>query len=198
MDLPATKPVGRSPASTVKPVEPIGNRAPPPADLGRKPEVSAKAVAKVIPKESASIPAVANKKSASPAVATNKSPATPAVSAESLAQAIETCKKAYAGEKYAPIMDACGKALQASPQEPQVMVMLAHAELDRGHSPAALRYAKQAVAADPKAAEAYVFIGQVEQERGRKAAAKAAYVKYLDLAPTGRFAKDLRAIVKNL
>lgn len=108
------------------------------------------------------------------------------------------CKKAYAGEKYQPIMNACGKALEANPKEPKIMVMLAHAELDHGHSPAALRWAKQAVAADPKVADAYVFIGEVEQELGHKAAAKAAYNRYLVLAPTGKYASDLRLILKNL
>lgn len=128
-----------------------------------------------------------------------KQPEEAAVAAEvDPAEAIEKCKKAYASEKYKPIMATCGKALEVNPKEPQIMVMLAHAELDHGHSPAALRWAKKAVMADPKIAEAYVFIGEVEQELGHKDAAKAAYSKYLDLAPTGKFANDLRLIVKNL
>jgi predicted TPR repeat methyltransferase len=53
------------------------------------------------------------------------------------------------------------------------------------------------VAADPNLADAYVFIGTAEQAAGHAQAAKIAYLKYLELAPTGRYAQDLKAIVGN-
>ncbi|MCG5054037.1 MAG: response regulator [Myxococcales bacterium] len=112
--------------------------------------------------------------------------------------ALEACRKAYGRERYKPIMTACRKALSLRPDDARLMVMLAHAELDRGHSGAALRWARKAVAADPKIADAYVFIGEVEQEGGNKDGARAAYRRYLELEPNGRYARDLRVIVQNL
>ena len=111
---------------------------------------------------------------------------------------MDACRKAYASERYRAIIDSCGKVLEARPEDAQVMVMMAHAELDRGHGSAALRWARKAVSVNPALPEAYVFIGEVEQESGNNEAAKAAYSKYLQLAPKGRYARDLRAIVSRL
>ncbi|MDX2022486.1 MAG: response regulator [Deltaproteobacteria bacterium] len=186
---PNSAPTPAAPAPVATP-EPLGlpkvqlpADAPRPADPG---PVAAAAPAPVAKPAPAPVPAA-------------KPPEVVAARTEADAQAsLEACKKAYASEKYKPIMEACGQALADHPQEAQVMVMMAHAELDRGHSPAALKWAKSAVSANPKLADAYVFIGEVEQELGHKAAAKAAYAKYLELAPSGKYAADLRVIVKNL
>jgi hypothetical protein len=108
------------------------------------------------------------------------------------------CRKAYEGQKYDEIMSACARAVEAKTDAADVMVMMAHAELDRGRPQEALSWAKKAVAVDPKLAEGYVFIGGAEQEAGRKREAKAAYKKYLELAPKGQYATDLRAIMSRL
>jgi cytochrome c-type biogenesis protein CcmH/NrfG len=54
------------------------------------------------------------------------------------------------------------------------------------------------LATDPQRFEAYVFLGTAEQEAGRIDEARAAYKKYLELAPDGPFARELRAILNNL
>lgn len=115
-------------------------------------------------------------------------------------EAIAACRKAYRGGRgrYKDVNAACRAAHQATPGAAEIMVMLAHAELERGQPSDALFWAKKAVQADPDRAEAYVFIGGAEQEAGRRAEAKAAYRKYLELAPNGRYARDLRAIVDSL
>jgi predicted TPR repeat methyltransferase len=59
----------------------------------------------------------------------------------------------------------------------------------------ALAWGKKAIAADANAADAYVFIGGAEQTAGHGKAAKEAYQHYLQLAPKGRYAADIRAIV---
>ena len=46
--------------------------------------------------------------------------------------------------------------------------------------------------------DAYVFVGGAEQSAGHRKAAKEAYKHYLQLAPGGRYAADLRAIVGSL
>jgi predicted TPR repeat methyltransferase len=54
------------------------------------------------------------------------------------------------------------------------------------------------LAVDPRRFDAYVFLGTAEQEAGKTDEARAAYKKYLDLAPDGPFARELRAILSNL
>ena len=57
--------------------------------------------------------------------------------------------------------------------------------------------ARKALAIDPNRAEAHVYLGNAEQEAGRIDEARAAYKKYLELAPNGPFARELRAILDN-
>jgi Tfp pilus assembly protein PilF len=78
------------------------------------------------------------------------------------------------------------------------MVILARAELERGRAVEARSWAKKALAAKPDLADAYVFLGGAEQEVGNPDAAKAAYKKYLDLAPSGRHARELRAVLDSM
>ncbi len=77
-------------------------------------------------------------------------------------------------------------------------MILAKTEFDRGRSSQAVTWARKAVAIDPDASDAYVFIGNAEQNAGHSQAAKAAYQRYLQLAPKGRYAADLRAVLKSL
>lgn len=76
--------------------------------------------------------------------------------------------------------------------------MLAHAELNRGRLSRAGDLADKALALDPGSADAYVIAGGVHQDSGRNREAKAAYRKYLELAPRGRYADELRSIVNSL
>jgi Flp pilus assembly protein TadD len=93
---------------------------------------------------------------------------------------------------------ACRPALAADPKDSEVMVILARAEIDRGRLVEARSLAKKALAADPGRIDAYVYLGTAEQEAGRVEEARAAYKKYLELAPDGRFAREMRAILNNL
>ena len=61
-----------------------------------------------------------------------------------------------------------------------------------------MRWATRALELDVNQAEAYVIIGGVKQANDDAHGAKAAYRKYLELAPTGQYAADLRAIVDSL
>ena len=89
-------------------------------------------------------------------------------------------------------------AFTADPGVAEIAVVLAKIEFDRGRSAQALAWSKKAIAADPDAADAYVFLGGAEQNAGHGKAAKLAYQHYLHLAPAGRYAADLRAIVNSL
>jgi CheY-like chemotaxis protein len=93
---------------------------------------------------------------------------------------------------------ACRPALEAAPEDVEIMVILARAEIDRGRLGEARSLARKALATDPQRLDAYVFLGTAEQEAGRIDEARAAYKKYLELAPDGSFARELRAILNNL
>jgi CheY-like chemotaxis protein len=129
---------------------------------------------------------------ASPPPATLGAPGTPGPG--------ERCRKADAGGKGRPtaVLAACRPAIEAEPEAADIMVILARAELERGRAVEARSWAKKALAAKPDLADAYVFLGGAEQEVGNPDAAKAAYKKYLDLAPSGRHARELRAVLDSM
>jgi hypothetical protein len=116
------------------------------------------------------------------------------------ATAGERCRKLDAGGKGKPtaVLAACRPAIEAEPEAADIMVILARVELDREHAAEARSWAKKALGVNPNLAEAYVFLGGAEQEMENPDAAKAAYKKYLELAPTGRHARELRAVLDSL
>jgi hypothetical protein len=107
----------------------------------------------------------------------------------------QACRTAFAAKRAKDVLDSCARAFETSAAPGELATMLAETELDRGHAAASLGWARKAVAADPSLADAYVFIGTAEQQAGHAPAAKVAYLKYLELAPTGRYARDLKSIV---
>ncbi|HEX3695323.1 MAG TPA: hypothetical protein VH374_08030 [Polyangia bacterium] len=93
---------------------------------------------------------------------------------------------------------ACAAAQQLRPDSPEVLTRMAEIALNRGQERVALRLASAALAADPGFADAYVIVGSVEQGANRNEQARAAYTHYLKLAPSGRYASDLRAVLPTL
>jgi tetratricopeptide (TPR) repeat protein len=111
---------------------------------------------------------------------------------------LDVCRSAFTHDRLREALTACTAAVAANPGSAEALTLLAHTELNRGHLDRAGDLAEKAVAADPNVADAYVIIGGVRQDSGQNAAAKAAYLRYLRLAPRGRYADDLRAIVNGL
>ena len=108
------------------------------------------------------------------------------------------CSKAIADKQRNRILTTCEAALAANPRAVEFAVALAKTEFDRGRIAQAFEWSKKAIAADPDVPEPYVFIGEAEQNAGHKRAAKDAYLRYLRLAPSGRYAADLRAVLHSL
>jgi len=102
------------------------------------------------------------------------------------------------GKRNKDILAECPAAFTADPSAVDIALELAKIEFDRGRSAQAFAWSRKAIAANPDAADAYVFLGGAEQNAGHGKAAKQAYQRYLHLAPTGRYAADLRAIVSSL
>jgi cytochrome c-type biogenesis protein CcmH/NrfG len=59
----------------------------------------------------------------------------------------------------------------------------------------ALRLLDQAVKLDPRHAQAHLLLGVIHQDEGRKAQAKAAYERFLQLQPASPQAADVRQIL---
>jgi hypothetical protein len=110
----------------------------------------------------------------------------------------EECRKAIHGKRSKDILAVCPAAVSDDSNHADIPLALARIEFDRGRSAQAYAWARRAIAANPSAADAYVFLGGAEQNAGHGNAAKQAYQHYLRLAPTGRYAADLRAIVHSL
>ena len=67
-----------------------------------------------------------------------------------------------------------------------------------GKTAEASAWARKALTADPGFAEALVLLGGAEQELGRRAEARAAYLRYLELAPRGKHASDVQSLLRRL
>jgi len=146
--------------------------------------------------EPAKAPAPADPVEAAPAP--EAAPPVAKAPAEGAGEAVSRCHRAMTDRRNKEILAACAEAFAAEPGAADIAVALARAELDRGRTGLALTWAKQAVAVNPEIAESYVIIGEAEQAGGHKKAAKEAYQHYLRLAPNGRYAADLRAVVRSL
>jgi len=110
------------------------------------------------------------------------------------------CLKAYneGHGKYKAVMSACAPVVEADPKAADVMTILANAEFDRLRFKEARGWALKALEVDPTIPDAYAFVATAEQEGGNLKEARLAYEKYLELAPKGRLADDVRAILKGL
>jgi len=115
------------------------------------------------------------------------------VPAEKVGAAIEmdAHENVAAVEKTAPAV-----APQAA--DDRALVAQAQRQLDRGAAQKALALARQAADANPKNADAWLITGAAQQQLGHDHDAKTAYARYLELAPNGSFAREIRSIVRTL
>jgi CheY-like chemotaxis protein len=90
------------------------------------------------------------------------------------------------------------QALALNPSGVEAMVLLGQVYCDKGQGKKALTLVDRALALEPGHADAYLVKGIAEQALGNKPAAKAAYSEYLKLAPKGKNAEELRAILRDL
>jgi len=122
-------------------------------------------------------------------------PTTIEAATQSETNALDACKQAFANHRGKDVLGSCGRAFAESLSSAEVAVMLAKTEFDRGRTRQASLWARKALALDEGQADAYVFLGSAEQASGHAAAGKAAFQRYLQLSPKGRYAADLRAIL---
>ena len=175
--------------------------------LAPAPSQPAPAIAEALPAPSPAAAVVAPVPSAAPTVAVpalaQAAPAaaekpSPAAEASATEDVQGRCKQAISNKRNKEILAACPNAFAADSSRADIAVVLAKIEVDRGRFAQAYAWGKKAIVGNPDLADAYVFIGAAEQNAGRGKAAKEAYKQYLRLAPCGRYAADMRAIVGSL
>jgi tetratricopeptide (TPR) repeat protein len=107
-------------------------------------------------------------------------------------------KKRYAKGQWKAAQTAYTAALQLDPSRTDALVPLARCQLDSGALDDALGNARRAIAKRGDDADAWLVIGAVEQQRSHSREARAAYQKYLALAPNAAYAGDVRAVLRTL
>jgi hypothetical protein len=110
----------------------------------------------------------------------------------------ERCRQSIRTKRAREIAAACAAAFAEDATDADAAVAVARVEFDRGRFAQASTWSKKAIAVNPNSAEAYVFAGGAEQNQGHGKAAKEAYLRYLRLAPSGRYAAEIRTIVSSL
>ena len=91
---------------------------------------------------------------------------------------------------------ACARAFEADPTNAGLALALAQAEHAHGSATAAAEWAQRALALNPNAAEAYILIARAELKSGRAAEGRAAYRRYLELAPRGWHQAEARSATR--
>jgi hypothetical protein len=206
---PATEPPAPVPqvAAAAQATEPVAAAPAKPSENPPSAAPDNPAAAPAPTQAAAVIPAVAAVAPPEAKVAPEAAEAKPLLADTKVAPAVDApdpqarCAKAMQSKRTKDVLATCPDALAADPAAPtavDIAVTLAKIEFDRGRVSQASMWSKKALAADPNAADAYVFLGGAEQTAGHGKAAKEAYKRYLQLAPTGRYASDLRAIVGGL
>jgi hypothetical protein len=125
---------------------------------------------------------------------------TPEVKVESAAspEAVASCRKALEGKQAKAIAASCGEALKLDNSLTVPILTWAMAEFQRGRVPIAVTWAKRVLEVDDRLADAHLIVGVAEQNANHIPAAKAAYKRYLELAPKGPYARDVRSSLSAL
>jgi hypothetical protein len=108
------------------------------------------------------------------------------------------CRAALAKRNTAAIALACDHALEVDASLAVPILAWAKRELDRGNVAVATAWARRTLDTDQSLADAYLIVGVAEQEAKHATAAKAAYRRYLELAPRGRYVRDVRLSMAEL
>ena len=99
-------------------------------------------------------------------------------------------RAAYTAGKLKPAAETLATLAKQAPDHPEVLLLTAQVQLEQEQLPAAQKTADRCVLVDPKLADCWLTLGVLRQNSKDTPGAVAAYEKYLELAPTGRYARD--------
>jgi TPR repeat/Tetratricopeptide repeat len=124
--------------------------------------------------------------------------APPAPAAPDYASLVGDGRRLYAKGRLKPAIASLEQALAVEPDGDEALVLLARAHLDQGANQKALTESQRALAKNARSADAWLVVGTVQQQNGKNGEARAAYQHYVELAPKGPFASEIRSILKTL
>jgi DNA-binding response OmpR family regulator len=88
------------------------------------------------------------------------------------------------------------EAIKLRPQGAPAMAVQADLAFDEGDADGAARLAQKALKLDPNLPDAHIVLGLVAQTRSQTGLARMHFKKYLELAPTGDRAKDVKVFLR--
>ena len=88
------------------------------------------------------------------------------------------------------------KAVSLNDRGDAAMAAIANIYLDQGSNGKALDWANRAVQANSRNADGFLVIGTVHQLNERKAEARAAFKRYLEISPRGKAAEEVRLFLQ--
>jgi CheY-like chemotaxis protein/tetratricopeptide (TPR) repeat protein len=101
-------------------------------------------------------------------------------------------------EKYSAAANLFRKVLASDPDHAEAQYGLGYALYEAGLESEAQRHLERALALRQGPAEVHVLLGAIHQDRNEVARARQAYERYLQTSPRGRFADELRSILRRL
>jgi Tfp pilus assembly protein PilF len=122
---------------------------------------------------------------------------TPAVAAAD-APSVQACRDALKKRDLKLVSAKCETALTADSSLAKPLLAFAKGQFEKGKSAQAAVWARKIVQVNSSLADAYLIMGAAEQEARHAAAAKTAYQRYLELAPKGPYAEDVKSSLKSL
>jgi len=118
-------------------------------------------------------------------------PVTPAAPLDAtFTEALAKARAAYTAGKLKPAAEALATLATQAPDHPEVLLLTAQVQLEQEKLAEAQTTAERCVAVDAKLADCWLTLGVLRQNNKDEPGAITAYEKYLELAPTGRYARD--------
>lgn len=115
---------------------------------------------------------------------------TPPVVDAAFTDELAKARAAYTAGKLKPAAETLATLAKQAPDHPEVLLLTAQVQLEQEQLPEAQKTADRCVLVDPKLADCWLTLGVLRQNNKDTPGAIAAYEKYLELAPTGRYARD--------
>jgi tetratricopeptide (TPR) repeat protein len=131
-----------------------------------------------------------------PKVAVHAPPAAPRV-ADPYLEAMEAGAHKYRAQAFSAAATEYRRAARIR-ETGEALAALGRALYDDGQTAEAGIELRRAVQVDPASAPAWLALGEVHLERGEAAEARAAYERYLEIEPRGRWARDVRQVLERL
>ncbi len=113
-------------------------------------------------------------------------------------ESVAACREALERKQAKAITASCGSVIESDASLAVPLLAWARGEFERSRAAIAVTWARRVLHINTQLADAYVIVGFAEQEAGHRPAAKAAYRRYLELAPTGSYARDVRSVLSAL